>query len=61
MVNAPALIDARLGEGHVVMFSFNPFWRSHTHGTYALLFNALLHHGHLSAGGSTSRPAANDR
>ena len=30
------------------MFSFNPFWRSHTHGSYALLFNTLMHHDALS-------------
>jgi hypothetical protein len=50
MVNAPALVDVSLGDGHVVMFSFNPFWRSETLGSYALVFNALLHHGHLDAG-----------
>jgi hypothetical protein len=47
MANAPALVDAPMGEGHVVMFSFNPFWRGETHGSYALVFNALLHHGYL--------------
>jgi hypothetical protein len=61
LVNAPALLDAPLGRGHVVMFSFNPFWRSHTHGSYALLFNALLHHGHLGAGATAGRTTANDR
>jgi hypothetical protein len=50
MTNAPALVDAPLGDGHVVLFSFNPFWRSETLGSYALVFNALLHHGHLGAG-----------
>jgi hypothetical protein len=50
MANAPALVDASLGDGHVVLFSFNPFWRSETLGSYALVFNALLHHGHLDAG-----------
>jgi glycerol-3-phosphate O-acyltransferase / dihydroxyacetone phosphate acyltransferase len=37
-------------EGHVIMFSFNPFWRGGTQGSYALVFNALLHHGNLDAG-----------
>jgi hypothetical protein len=50
MTNAPALVDAQLGDGHVVLFSFNPFWRSETLGSYALLFNAMLHHGNLDAG-----------
>jgi hypothetical protein len=47
---APALVDVPLGQGHIVMFSFNPFWRSGTLGSYSLVFNALLHHGNLDAG-----------
>ncbi len=50
LAGAPALVDAPLGDGHVIVFAFNPFWRGETAGSYALLFNALLHHGHLSAG-----------
>ncbi|TVP55978.1 MAG: hypothetical protein EA351_09180 [Gemmatimonadales bacterium] len=50
LTGTPALIDARIGEGHVILFSFNPFWRSGTLGSYALVFNALLHHGNLHAG-----------
>jgi hypothetical protein len=50
LANAPALVDVPVGQGHVVMFSFNPFWRSQTLGSYALLFNALLHHGNLDVG-----------
>jgi hypothetical protein len=50
MANAPALVDAPLGDGHVLLFSFNPFWRSETLGSYALVFNAMLHHGNLDAG-----------
>ncbi len=48
LANAPAVLDVTLGEGHVVLFSFNPFWRSHTHGSYALLFNTFMHHDALS-------------
>jgi hypothetical protein len=50
LAHMPALVDVPLGRGHVVMFSFNPFWRSETLGSYALVFNALLHHGNLDAG-----------
>ncbi len=32
---APVLVDARHGDGHIVMFSFNPFWRGETVGSYA--------------------------
>jgi len=48
MAGAPALVDVPLDAGHVIMFSFNPFWRSETLGSYALVFNALMHHGNLS-------------
>ena len=54
LAGAPALVDAPLGDGHIIMFAFNPYWRSQTLGSYALLFNALLHHGHLDKG----RPVA---
>ncbi len=57
MTGAPALVDAPLGEGHVVLFSFNPFWRSQTLGSYALVFNALMHFDNLDAGG---RPTATE-
>ncbi|MBR9988471.1 MAG: hypothetical protein KFH98_01890 [Gemmatimonadetes bacterium] len=50
LAHAPALVDVPLGRGHIVMFSFNPFWRSETFGSYALVFNALLHHGNLGSG-----------
>jgi hypothetical protein len=50
LAHAPALVDVPLGRGHIVMFSFNPFWRSQTLGSYALVFNAIMHHGNLNAG-----------
>jgi hypothetical protein len=50
MANAPALVDAPLGDGHIVMFSFNPFWRGETLGSYGLVLNALLHHQYLGVG-----------
>ena len=56
MAGAPALVDAPHGDGHIVLFSFNPFWRGETVGSYALVFNTLLHHGHLDAGQKDERP-----
>ena len=38
------------GDGHIVLFGFNSFWRGETVGSYALAFDTLLHHGHLDAG-----------
>ena len=36
------MIDSPYGEGHVVLFSNNPFWRAETKGSYFLVFNAIL-------------------
>jgi hypothetical protein len=52
MAGAPALVDATVGKGHVILFSFNPTWRSQTHGSYFLVFNALLNWKDLDAKGS---------
>jgi hypothetical protein len=40
-----AILDVPLGQGRVVMFTFNPFWRDTNHGVYAFVFNALLNAG----------------
>jgi hypothetical protein len=50
LADSPALVDVTLGEGHVVMFSFNPFWRSETLGSYGLVFNTIMHYRNLSSG-----------
>src|SRR6185436_5340398 len=38
----PAVIDAPTGNGHVLLFSTNPFWRGQTKGSYMLVFNAIM-------------------
>ncbi len=45
-----AVIDSPYGEGHVVLFSDNPFWRAETKGSYFLVFNAILNFDSLDAG-----------
>ena len=50
LAGTPTVIDAPLGDGHVVLFGINPMWRHSTHGTYAMVFNTILHHGNLDAG-----------
>jgi len=45
-----AIIDAPYGQGHVVLFSNNPFWRAETKGSYFLVFNAIMNFDNLSAG-----------
>ena len=50
LAQAPAVIDVPHGKGHLVLFSNNPFWRAETHGSYFLVFNAILNYDNLNAG-----------
>jgi hypothetical protein len=45
-----AVSDVPYGQGHVVLFSNNPFWRAETHGSYFLVFNAILNFDQLNTG-----------
>ncbi|MBI2072926.1 MAG: hypothetical protein HYT81_07835 [Gemmatimonadetes bacterium] len=54
--NRAQLVDAPLGQGHVVMFAIRPFWRWQTQGTFFLGFNAILNWNDLDAG----KPAAQE-
>jgi hypothetical protein len=44
----PAIIDAQVGTGHVVMFAIRPLWRQETQGSFALVLNALANWNHLA-------------
>jgi hypothetical protein len=46
----PAVIDVPSGNGHVLLFSTNPFWRGQTKGSYFLVFNAIMNWDNLNAG-----------
>ena len=50
LANRAQVIDAPLGQGHVVSFAIRPFWRWQTQGTYFLGFNTILHWNDLDAG-----------
>jgi zinc carboxypeptidase len=50
------VVDAPVGQGHVVMFAIRPFWRWQTQGTFFLGFNAILHWNDLNAGRPTRAP-----
>ncbi|MBC7895562.1 MAG: hypothetical protein H7066_09115 [Cytophagaceae bacterium] len=54
------VVDATVGQGHVVMFGIRPFWRWQTHGTYFLGFNTILNWNDLGAGreAPATRPAS---
>jgi hypothetical protein len=50
-----AVVDIPVGRGHVVMFANNPMWRHETHGSFSMLFNAILNYDNLGAGRSAGR------
>jgi hypothetical protein len=50
LAGAPAVVDCKFGDGHVVLFSINPMWRHQTHGSYSMVLNAILHYDNLDAG-----------
>lgn len=45
-----AILDVPVGKGHIVLFTFNPFWRDLSHGNYMFVFNAILNHNDFDAG-----------
>jgi hypothetical protein len=45
-----AIIDVPSGNGHVLLFSTNPFWRGQTKGSYFIVFNAIMNWDNLNAG-----------
>jgi hypothetical protein len=49
MAGRAAVVDARYGRGHVLLFAINPIWRGETIGSYPLVFNAILRHDALDA------------
>lgn len=46
----PAVVDAPLDKGHVILFATNPVYRGSTVGSYFLVFNAILNFDNLNAG-----------
>jgi len=54
--NRAQVLDAKVGNGHVVMFGIRPFWRWQTQGTFFLGFNTILNWNDLDAGRAAARP-----
>jgi len=50
LANRAQVVDAPLGNGHVVMFAIRPYWRWQTQGTYFLGFNAIMNWNDLAVG-----------
>jgi hypothetical protein len=55
LANRAQVVDAPVGQGHVVMFAIRPFWRWQTQGTFFLGFNTILHWNDLNAGRTVPR------
>lgn len=45
-----AILDVPVGKGHILMFTFNPFWRDTNHGNYMFVFNSILNYNDLDVG-----------
>ncbi|MEO7065073.1 MAG: M14 family zinc carboxypeptidase [Dokdonella sp.] len=54
MAGRAAVVNARYGKGHVLLFANNPIWRGETIGSYALVFNAIIHFDQLDAQATTT-------
>ena len=49
------VVDVPVGRGHVVMFANNPMWRHETHGSFSLVWNAILNYDNLGVGRNEGR------
>jgi hypothetical protein len=58
MAGRAAVVDAPLGQGHVVLFGIRPMWRYETQGSYALVLNALTNWNALDVNERPQRVAA---
>jgi len=48
LAGKPAVVDAPVGSGHVVMFGIRPLWRWESQGSFALALNAIANWDHLA-------------
>jgi hypothetical protein len=57
--NRPALVDAPVGKGRVLLYTMNPIYRWQTFGEHGLVFNGLLYWNDLDrpAPAATATPA----
>jgi hypothetical protein len=58
MAGRAAVVDAPVGQGHVVLFGIRPMWRYETQGSYALVLNALANWNALDVNERASRVSA---
>ena len=56
--NRPALVDAPVGKGRVLLYAMNPIYRWQTFGEHSLVFNGLLYWNDLDRAAGTATGAA---
>jgi hypothetical protein len=56
--NRPAILDAPVGKGRVLLYVNNPIYRWQTFGEHGLVFNALLFHNDFGSAAESSSTAA---
>jgi hypothetical protein len=62
LAGRPAVLDAPVGQGHVVFFAIRPFWRWETQGSFALAFNTIMNWNDLATAWPMNlRPARGGR
>jgi len=54
LAGRPAVLDAPVGQGHVVLFAIRPLWRWETQGSFALVFNTILNWNDLGVAWPTA-------
>ncbi|CAM5541985.1 M14 family zinc carboxypeptidase [Rhodanobacter lindaniclasticus] len=54
MAERAAVVNARYGKGHVLLFASNPMWRGETIGSYPLVLNAIVNFDKLD--GPAAKP-----
>ena len=53
----PVVVDAQHGQGHILLFAANPFWRNETSGEFSLVLTAAMNYKNLDAGSKPAAPA----
>jgi len=50
LAERPAVLTVPSGQGHLVLFGFNPLHRYQAHGLFSLVWNSIIHWDQLGVG-----------
>lgn len=54
--NRPAVVDAPVGKGRIILYANNPIYRWQTFGEHGMVFNAILFYNDIPA--TVAKPTA---